>query len=97
MTAERDHDSDATVKMPRVNPESSPEVSSPEVDEALENIDPESTLVRDDWESTVIRRVAPHVAAVQSEIAEDSAEESRFGWESEGLKRLAHEVRKAGV
>lgn len=92
MTTERDHDSDATLKMPRVNPE-----SSPEVNEELEDIDPESTLVRDDWESTVIRRVAPHVAAVQSEIAEDSAQESRFGWESEGLKRLAHEVRKAGV
>ena len=92
MTAERDHDFDETVKMPRVVPESVPEVS-----ETLEDVDPESTLVREDWESTVIRRVAPHVAAVQSQIAEDSSQESRFGWENEGLKRLAHEVRKAGV
>lgn len=92
MTAERDHDSDATVKMPRVNPE-----TGLEVEESLEDFDPESTLVRDDWESTVIRRVAPHVAAVQSELADDPEAEERFGWESEGLKRLAHEVRKAGV
>lgn len=92
MTAERDHDSDATVKMPRMNPE-----TGLEVNEDLEDIDPESTLVRDDWESTVIRRVAPHVAAVQDDIAEDPDEESRFGWENESLKRLAHEVRKAGM
>lgn len=97
MTAERDHDSDATVKIPRVNPESSPQKNEGLVNEELEDIDPERTLVRDDWESTLIRRVAPHVAAVQSEIAEDAARESRFGWESEGLKRLADEVRKAGV
>lgn len=91
MTAERDHDADATVKMPRVNPETGLEVHD------SEDFDPESTLVRDDWESTVIRRVAPHVAAVQSELADDPQAEERFGWESEGLKRLAHEVRKTGV
>ena len=28
-------------------------------EETLEDIDPEKTLVREDWESTVIRRVAP--------------------------------------
>ena len=43
--------------------------------------------MREDWESTVIRRVAPHVAAVQDEVADDDAE--RFGWESEGLRRLS--------
>jgi diaminopimelate decarboxylase len=91
MTAERDKDldSDATQKMPRV--------VELEVDDSLEDVDPEATLARDDWESTVIRRVAPHVAAVHSEMAEDSAGESRYGWESDGLRRLAHEVQKVGL
>jgi hypothetical protein len=31
------------------------------------------------------------------EIAEDSAGESRYGWESDGLRRLAHEVQKVGL
>ena len=93
MTAERDKDldSDATQKMPRVV---ELEVN---VNESLEDVDPEATLARDDWESTVIRRVAPHVAAVHSEMAEDSAGESRYGWESDGLRRLAHEVQKVGL
>ena len=81
-------DADATVKMPR------PTV--PAIDAEDENFDPENTLVRDDWESTVIRRVAPHVVAVQSQVAEESGGEARFGWESEGLRRLAHEVQKSG-
>ena len=84
---EREHDLDATLKMPQV---------VPKVDESLEEVDPEATLAREDWESTVIRRVAPHVAAVHSEMAEDPADESRYGWESQGLRRLAHEVQKAG-
>lgn len=92
MTAEHDHDSDATVKMPCVNPETSLDVA-----EDLEDIDPEKTLVQDDWESTVIRRVASHVAAVQDDIVEDPTQESRFGWENESLKRLVHEVRKCGA
>jgi hypothetical protein len=46
--------------------------------------------VREDWESTAIRRVAPHVAAVQGEVA--AADEERFGWESEALRRLSREV-----
>jgi hypothetical protein len=73
--------------MPQVNPEIAD----------VEDIDPDATLVREDWESTVIRRIAPHVAAVQSQVGEDSAGESRYGWESEGLRRLAHEVRKSGA
>ncbi len=95
MTVERESsfeiegpDSDATVKMPRP--------SVPAVVPEDENFDPDSTLVRDDWESTVIRRVAPHVVAVQCQVAEDPQGEARFGWESEGLRRLAHEVRKSG-
>jgi hypothetical protein len=48
--------------------------------------------VREDWESTVIRRVAPHVAAVQDAVADDEAGEERFGWESEGLRRLSRVV-----
>jgi hypothetical protein len=88
MTVERDPDSDATVKMPKPQLE--------EICEEIEEIDPEKTLVRDDWESVVIRRVAPHVAAVHSQMAEDSAAESRYGWESEGLRRLAEGVRRSG-
>jgi len=84
MTTERDFDPDATVEMPR----------PAQVDSDLEEeeIDPEKTLVREDWESAVIRRVAPHVAAVQSSVAEDSAAEARFGWETEGLRRLSREM-----
>lgn len=84
MTIERETDAEATVKMPQVTPE-------------VEDIDPEATLVRDDWESTVIRRVAPHVAAVQSQVAEHAGGEARFGWESEGLRRLASELQKVGA
>ena len=81
MTTERDPDSDATVQMPR---------PIPPVEEELEDVDPEKTLVREDWESTVIRRVAPRIAEVQDEIEED---EDRFGWEREGLRRLSRELR----
>jgi hypothetical protein len=77
---DRDQDSDATVKMPR---------PTPPVAEELEDVDPEETLVREDWESTVIRRMAPRIAEMQSDI--DFGEES-FGWESEGLRRLSREV-----
>ena len=88
MTVERDPAADATVKMPK-----------PQLDEVVEDseeFDPEKTVARDNWESVVIRRVAPHVAAVQSQMAEDSAAEGRYGWESEGLRRLAEGVRRAG-
>lgn len=87
MTAERETDADATVKLPQVEGEA--------ID--IEELDPDATLVRDDWEATVIRRVAPHVAAVQSQVAEHSSGESRFGWESAVLRRLAHELQKSGV
>jgi diaminopimelate decarboxylase len=88
MTVENDPASDATVEMPKPQLE--------EICENLDEVDPEKTLVRDDWESVVIRRVAPHVAAVHSQMAEDSAAESRFGWESEGLRRLAAGMRRVG-
>ena len=80
MTIEREFDPDATVEMPR-----------PQIDTDLdpEEVDPEQTLVREDWETTVIRRVAPHLAAVQSSVGEDSTAEDRFGWETEGLRRLS--------
>lgn len=84
MTIEREFDPDATVEMP------SPLEIDPDLDQ--EEVDPEQTLVREDWETTVIRRVAPHVAAVQSSVAEDSAAEDRFGWETEGLRRLSREM-----
>lgn len=86
MTTEREFDPDATVEMPRpVQIDTDPE---------LEEVDPEKTLVREDWETIVIRRVAPRVAAVQSAVA-DSAAEGRFGWETEGLRRLSREVTRA--
>jgi hypothetical protein len=81
MTIEREFDPEATVVMPQT-----------ETDLDEQEVDPEQTLVREDWETTVIRRVAPHVAAVQSSVAEDSAGEGRFGWETEGLRRLSREV-----
>jgi len=62
----------------------------------FEDIDPEKTLVREDWESIAIRRVASHVAAVQNSIAADSGGDQRFGWESEGLRRLAQELQRSG-
>lgn len=84
MTIERDPDpdSDTTVEMPR----------PVQIDTELEEVDPEKTLVREDWESAVIRRIAHHVAAVQSAVAEDSVAEDRFGWETEGLRRLSREM-----
>ena len=53
-----------------------------------ENFDPEKTLVREDWESVVLRRVAPHIEAVQEAVDDEES----FGWESEGLRRLSREV-----
>lgn len=83
MTIEREFDPDATVEMPRPT----------QIDTDLEEeVDPEQTVVREDWETTVIRRVAPHLAAVQSAVAEDSNAEARFGWETEGLRRLSREM-----
>lgn len=41
MTIERDKDPDATVKMP---------LPIPSLDSDLEDVDPEKTLVREDWE-----------------------------------------------
>jgi hypothetical protein len=85
MTTERDPDSEVTVEMPR------PLIP---VQDELEDVDPEKTLVREDWESTVIRRVAPHVAALHDDADESSDAEGieRYGWESEGLRRLSQEV-----
>jgi hypothetical protein len=84
MTTERDPDTEPTVEIQRPVPQPKPESDD-------ENFDPERTLVREDWESVVLRRVAPHVEAVQEAVADDDADE-RFGWESEGLRRLSREV-----
>ena len=83
MTTERDPDSEPTVEIQRPVP---PKSGGDED----ENFDPEKTLVREDWESVVLRRVAPHVEAVQEAVT-DEGDES-FGWESEGLRRLSREV-----
>jgi hypothetical protein len=90
MTTERDSDSEPTVEIQRpVVPQPALEIE--DVDQEFEkDFDPERTLVREDWESTAIRRVAPHVAAVQDEVAAD--DEERFGWESEALRRLSRVV-----
>lgn len=82
MTIEREYDPEATLEMPR----------PVRIDPELEDEDPEKTLVREDWETTVIRRIAPHVAAVQSAVDEDLAAGDRFGWETEGLRRLSREM-----
>jgi hypothetical protein len=91
MTVERDMDPDATVKMPRPAPIE--EVQS----EDIEPFDPDQTIAREDWESTVIRRVAPRVAAVQSQVAQDSAGQEPFGWESVVLRRLSRELTRNGA
>jgi hypothetical protein len=49
MTAERDQDSEPTVKIPR---------PMPQLDRDLEDVDPEKTLVREDWD-----KLAPHRAS----------------------------------
>ena len=92
MTTERDSDSEPTVEIQRpVVPQPALEIE--DVDQEFDkDFDPERTLVREDWESTAIRRVAPHVAAVQDEVAAD--DEERFGWESEALRRLSRVVQK---
>ena len=90
MTTERDSDSEPTVEIQRPVVQQ-PALEIEDVDQEFDkDFDPERTLVREDWESTAIRRVAPHVAAVQDEVAAD--DEERFGWESEALRRLSREV-----
>lgn len=59
------------------------------IEARFEDIDPEQTLAGEDWETAVIRRIAPRVAAVQSAV-EDA--EDRFGWETEGLRRLSQKL-----
>jgi hypothetical protein len=49
MSAERNSDSDATVKMPQL---------IPKVDDDLQDFDPEKTLVREDWETSTLVRHA---------------------------------------
>ena len=89
MTTERDPDTEPTVEIQR------PVVPQPvaELEEVEQDFDPEKTLVREDWESTAIRRVAPHVAAVQDEA---ELEDDAFGWESEALRRLSRVVQNRG-
>jgi hypothetical protein len=82
MTAEREFDPEATLEMPL----------PVQIDPELEEVDPEKTLVREDWESKVIRRVAPRLAAVQSAVGDDSSIESRFGWETQTLRLLSRVV-----
>ncbi len=82
MTIERDPDTEPTIEIERL-PQPAAEI------EDEQEFDPERTLVREDWESIAIRRVAPHVAAVQDEVSED---EEAFGWESEALRRLSRVV-----
>ena len=87
MTTERDPDTEPTVEIERPN---LPKPVVAEIEDVDQDFDPERTLVREDWESTAIRRVAPHVAAVQDEVAGDDAEP--FGWESEAVRRLSRVV-----
>ena len=86
MTTERDPDTEPTVEIER------PNLPAPvaEIEDGDHDFDPEKTLVRDDWESTAIRRVAPHIAAVQDEVV--ASDEEPFGWESEDVRRLSRVV-----
>ncbi len=78
MTIERETDPDATLKLPRLP-----------IDGVEEEFDPEKTIVREDWETRVMRRIAPRVAAVRRAVEVDA---ERFGWESEGLRRLSRKL-----
>lgn len=91
MTTERDPDNEPTVEIIRPVPGPAAQVENTE--DLDEGFDPEQTLVREDWESTAIRRVAPHVAAVHEQVA-DEEDIERFGWESEALRRLARGVQE---
>ena len=86
MTVEHDPDNEETVEMVRPVP----------VQNQSEEFDPEKTLVRENWETTVIKRIASHVEAVQSEVADHPDAEGRYGWESEGLRRLSRELQRKG-
>jgi hypothetical protein len=92
MTTERDPDTEPTVEIERPN---LPKPAVAEIEDVDQDFDPERTLVREDWESTAIRRVAPHVAAVQDEVAAD--DEEPFGWESEAVRRLSRVVQNNQV
>ena len=92
MTTERDPDTEPTVEIERPN---LPTPVVAEIEDVDQDFDPERTLVREDWESTAIRRVAPHVAAVQEEVAADDDEP--FGWESEAVRRLSRVVQNNQV
>jgi len=87
MTTEHDPDTEPTVEIERP---SLPTTTVAEIEDVDQDFDPERTLVREDWESTAIRRVAPHVAAVQDEVAAN--DEEPFGWESEAVRRLSRVV-----
>ena len=43
---------------------------------------------RSDWESAVMRRLAPRVAELE-EQARSGEDEERYGWESAGLRHLS--------
>jgi hypothetical protein len=62
MTTEHDSDPDATVRMPRPIPKKEDDAA------ALENADPDSTLIRDNWGTTTILP-PPSVPPLESEPA----------------------------
>jgi hypothetical protein len=63
MTTDHDSDPDATVRMPRPAPRK----------EDLEDIDPESTLIREDWGNATI---LPPPSATQPESPEAPSQQS---------------------
>jgi hypothetical protein len=98
MTTERDSDSEKTVEIERpLVPQPVLEIEDVEQD-FDKDFDPERTLVREDWESTAIRRVAPHIEAVRDEVAphDEQHDAERFGWETQALRRLSRVVQNKG-
>lgn len=73
MTTDHDSDPDATVRMPRPAPSK----------DDLEQIDPDSTLIREDWGSTTIS--PPPATTVTPPKA--GAAETQAGWETATLRR----------
>jgi len=54
----------------------------------------ERATVGSDWESRVMRRIAPHVAEVLAPGESPSEQADDLGWERPGLEHLARRLRR---
>jgi len=49
-----------------------------------------------DWESAVMRHVAPRVAELEEQAQREGGSEQRYGWESVGLRHLSRSLLAKG-